>query len=114
MSLKTELNQFTCTEQWYKHPFGLLYTDGVKFLAEKAGAYWLIDAIASYQSKYKNKCPFQIWELSVNDDDRATLTMRENSNQPAQVTQEVGFTDFPFKHIKLYSINGVLLLPSEY
>lgn len=37
--LKTELLGFTGSECYYKHPFGLLYTDGVKHLAEFAGAY---------------------------------------------------------------------------
>lgn len=45
-----DLSPFTGTEHWYKHWLGgLLYTDGVKYVADQAGAYWLIDAIASYQ-----------------------------------------------------------------
>ncbi len=45
---QAELAQFTGTEQYYKHLGGLVYTDGVKYLAEKAGSYWLLDIIASY------------------------------------------------------------------
>ncbi len=34
-----DLAQFTGTEQWYRHWLGkALYTDGVKFVADQAGA----------------------------------------------------------------------------
>ncbi len=43
--LKAEPRQFTGTEQYYFNPLfeQFRYTDGVKFLAERAGAYWLLD-----------------------------------------------------------------------
>nr|WP_199290060.1 DUF6876 family protein [Phormidium sp. FACHB-77] len=44
---ESDLYQFTRTSQWYPHPLGLLYTDGVFYLAERGGAFWLLDAIAS-------------------------------------------------------------------
>ncbi|MCK9598089.1 MAG: hypothetical protein M0R06_03545 [Sphaerochaeta sp.] len=48
--LEAGLAQFYGSEQWYKASFGgVVYTDGVKYLADHAGAYWLIDAVASYQ-----------------------------------------------------------------
>lgn len=106
-----ELNQFTGTENHYKHQTGrLLWTDGVQYVAENAGAYWLIDAIVSYQRTEH----FQIWELKKHNDNSATLTMREDTGQPTKVRQEIPFTDFPLEEIKLYLIDGVLLLPSEY
>ena len=104
------LAQFTCTENYYRHMFGLNYTDGVKFMAEKGEAYWLIDAIASYRSKE----PFQVWELVVKDDRSATLTARTDSDQAPFMTQEIPYTDFPLREVKLWVSDGVLLLPSEY
>ena len=45
---ESDLSQFIGTENYYRHWTGHgVYTDGVKYLAEKAGAYWLIDAILS-------------------------------------------------------------------
>lgn len=46
--LQHELNQFTGTGKWRRHPLNprVLHTDGVEYFAEKAGAYWFIDAIA--------------------------------------------------------------------
>jgi hypothetical protein len=111
---KADLIQFTGTSQYYKHLTGLLYTDGVKFMAE-AGAYWLIDAIASYQHKVMNTPrlrEFQLWQLVVVNN-MAILTCRADSGLPAVVTQYIEYTDFPFD-IDLYVCNNVLLLPSEY
>jgi hypothetical protein len=113
------LEQFTGTEHYYKHwAKEIVYTDGVKYLAEKAHAYWLIDIIASYRRKAPE--PFQLWTLEKvqNIDDHTIkhwlLTMKEDSNQPVKVKQVIGYSDFPLDEIKLYLIDGVLLLPSEY
>ena len=48
---KADLIQFTGSEHWYRHAMvrDILYTDGVKHVAETAGAYWLIDEIAFAQ-----------------------------------------------------------------
>ena len=107
---KNELGQFTGTEQWYKHWTGCLFTDGVKYMAGKAGAFWLLDVIFSYRRKE----PFQIWTLKVKADKSAVVTMREDTGQPVKVRQVIPYTDFPLPEIKLFLIDNVLLLPSEY
>lgn len=106
-----DLEQFTGTMNYYKHWTGRCkYTDGVHYVAEKAGAFWLIDAIVSY----KRKEPFQIWTLKKNPDNSAVLTMQEDADQPIKVKQDFAYTDFPLDEIKFYLIEGVLILPSEY
>ncbi len=116
-----DLAQFTGTEcyyaHWMKSPQGesYKYTDGVHYLAENAGggAYWLLDAIFSYRRKE----PFQIWELQVatgKSHRSATLTMKEDTDRPIKVTQKIEYTDFPLTDVKLWLINGILILPSEY
>jgi hypothetical protein len=64
-----ELEQFTGTEQWYRHYLNpnVLFTDGAKHLAERAGAFWLVDEIAIAQ-RFEPKVvaeAFQAWVLSV-------------------------------------------------
>lgn len=109
--MKLELEQFTGTENYYKHPLSkCVYTDGVKYLADQAGAYWLIDAIFSYRRTE----PFQVWKLMVIEDTSALLTMQEDSDRPILVSQNIEYTDFPEPEITIYLIDGVLLLPSEY
>lgn len=45
---KTELEQFTLSENWYRHGVSrsVLYTDGAQDVAEHGGADWLLNAIA--------------------------------------------------------------------
>lgn len=118
----SDLAGFTGTENHFQHwTRRLLYTDGIDYLAEHAGAYWLIDAIASYQgSKRIRQNPrlmeFQLWELTVTDANgarSAVLTCREDSGQPARITQRIEYTDFPLDSIKLYVEGDTLMLPSE-
>lgn len=107
-----ELGYFTGTENYYKNFLGLVYTDGLKYVAEEAGAYWLIDAIASYQADLK-KHEFQSWTLKQNPDKSWTLKATDG-NDRVLVKQEIEFSDFPIGQISLYVSNNVLMLPSEY
>jgi hypothetical protein len=111
--LKEELMQFTGTENHYQH-LGVVYTDGLRYLAEKAGAYWLLDAIASYQRRLAEH-PFQIWRLEAFDT-HWMLTAREDSNTPALISQKIEMSDFPkeLAPFECYCIDKVVLLKSEY
>jgi hypothetical protein len=42
-----DLMQFTGSEHWYRHGLAraLLFTDGAKYVADRGGAYWLLDEI---------------------------------------------------------------------
>ena len=115
---EADLAQFTGTSTYYQHSLGVQYTDGVRYLAEHAGAYWLIDAIASWQIDPRvHRDPMlqqiQFWKLVVNDD-RSALLVCERDEGDIAVSQEIPFTDFPLKQVRLYFQNGVVLLPSEY
>jgi len=117
---ESDLTQFCGSSEFFQHwTKRLVYTEGVQYMAEHGGAYWLIDAVASYQPDKRitsrpDLVDFQLWELAVAEDKTATLTMRPDSGQPAVITQEIPFTDFPLAQIKLYVCNGTLMLPSEY
>jgi hypothetical protein len=92
-------------------PFSpVLCTDGVTQMAKELGAFWLVDAITSYNRRE----PFQVWTLEVKEGPKAVLTMREDSDQPAKVTQKIGCTDFPEGLWAFYLIDGILMLTSEY
>jgi hypothetical protein len=116
MASKTleNLEQFTGTEHWYRHRINraVLYTDGVKYVAEQAGAYWLIDEIALAQRDDANikAEPFQVWKLSVTDS-RATLVCEDGNDKPV-FRKDIRFTDFPEPGVTLYYTDHVLLLPS--
>jgi hypothetical protein len=118
--LNRKLAGFTGTINWYRHWTRLIaYTDGVNAMAEAAGAFWLIDAIASWQIKPKvAQCDFQVWTLTVKEDHTAVLQMREDSDQEPIATQQFVYTDFPagtfFLWVEGSGRERVLLLPSEH
>ena len=69
---KSELAQFTGSESWYRHGINraVRFTDGAKYVADQAGAYWLLDEIAIIQphdARLRAE-EFQVWKLAVNAD----------------------------------------------
>lgn len=109
------LTHFTGTTQWYKNQLfpSFKFTDGVKYLADQAECYWLIDYIFSNQSipKIKEQA-FQVWKISLADN-KATIQVEDGNDNIIQ-SFEIEFTDFPLPSFTLWFVNQVLLLPSEY
>jgi hypothetical protein len=129
--LRSALPHFHGTQQWHRYsPLfrQALLTDGVLFLCENAGAYWLADAICSHiftdRKKFSPQAnPMQFWKLTVKDS-KATLTCRDGGKLGAPsivlARQEIEYSDFPLDEIEvLASWDGgmnayVLMLKSEY
>jgi len=119
--LEHQLSHFYGSEQL--HRWNLLsrsvLTDGAKYLADKAGAYWLFDAIDSHlQSEgVSENSEFTSARLRVADDHTAELTL-DDGNGLIWRTQKIPFTDFPLPEIQLFAVfNGTAwthLLTNEY
>ena len=112
---RIDLSGFTGTVNWYRYTMmpQFTYTDGVKYLAEQAKAYWLLDAVFSWQLQPEVRGQeFQSWKLAVEDHKGILVCEDGNRNQVAM--QRIAFTDFPLKEISLWLTDNVLLLPSEY
>jgi hypothetical protein len=79
-------------------------------------AYWLFDAILSYQCEAVLRgIKFQIWELmQLKTDLTWLLTCRPDTGKKTLVRQSIKFSDFPIDYIKIWVIDKVALLPSEY
>lgn len=110
-----DLAQFTGSENYFQHGVArqILYTEGVQFLAERAGAYWLIDEIALSQARPEIAAEeFQLWVLTVNES-RAQLRC-EDGNDNVVYAKDIDFTDFPLPTIRIYVANRTILLPTEY
>ena len=137
-ALSHALAGFYGTQEWHRHrcfsPLPILLTDGALYLAENGGgsgpsAFWLMDAIASYQGEKKlARHPFQTWRLIVTPEYEgrsrsAVLICGDNIEKPI-VRQEIGFTDFLLDgETMLYASREehepgrkclIILLPSEY
>ncbi len=127
--LSEELRQFTGDIERWRHPLyrKLIYTPGVRHLAERAGAYWLFDAIASWLPSQRfhaaaHRDPrisdIHFWKLAVGDDRSAVLTAVADSGEKPFLQQAIEYTDFPLTEIDLYCVfdgeHWTLMLPSEY
>ena len=107
-------------ESHYRHALtGMTYSEGVKHIAEKAGAYWLIDAIliSSKGRRLQQKCAgLEFWTLTVKDN-AAVLTCTDGGiggeKENVVYTQQIEYTDFPLAAITLYNDGGILCLPGE-
>ena len=110
------LKQFYGSATLYKHWLGLKYTEGIQHLAQETNCYWVLDAIASHQTKQFLLNPklreFQIWHLQVQKNS-GVLICEWDTNQEV-LRQDIEYTDFPLSHIKLYLVQKVLMLPNEY
>lgn len=124
----SDLNQFTGDMIRYTHPLNrrVIYTPGVRCLAQRARAYWLIEAIASYfGSPQWNEAienderlqDLQFWHLSVKDS-TAVLTAVADQGEPPFVTQHFPYADFPLEKIDIWAgfdgSHWTLYLPSEH
>lgn len=111
-----DLSAFYGTENYHKNLCGLIYTDGIQYLAKKAGAFWLIDAVESYQPKLRKNeglKQFQLWQLSVNGTTGKLACLPDSDKTPV-ITQELTFTDFPEGVFEFYVCDGIMMLKSEY
>jgi hypothetical protein len=122
-NLEYELSCFCGTEEY--HRWNSIFrrhvlTDGVKYLADQAGAYWLMDLIASYQCEaHMRRNTFQCWVLKVDLKTQKAVVTCDNGNGKILAEQKIEYTDFPLEEIKLYMIDdggqyAVILLPNEY
>lgn len=128
--IEAELAHFTGDIDRYRHPINrrVIYTPGVRHLAEQAGAYWLVDAIASWIGSHSfNQAidadprigSLHFWRLTVDrSDDSARLTADADVGEAPFIAQEVPYTDFPLDEIAIWAgFSGdhwTLYLPSEH
>jgi hypothetical protein len=96
------MNGFTGSEHYYRHwTDRAMFTDGVHYVAEhggRNGAFWLLDAIVSWQTDPKvlrnqSLQEHQFWKLEVKDS-KGLLTCRTDSGRKPIVSQEIEYTDF--------------------
>ena len=115
-----ELNNFSGTENYYRITPDTIITDGAKFVADKAGAYWLMTAIASYLPEFTKKETFIVATLQVTRTTTSShaILKLDDGNDNILATQFIEYTDFELDEIKLYACYTgdmwVIMLPREY
>ncbi len=131
--IMAESQQFIGAQNWYKNPFGILYTDGVQWIAETLNCYWLINDIALYSRKirdFPNQYPFLAVDFMAPEEGKGKLLVGDG-NDKVLFSKRYSFADLmieneAFKAVKetpsirffLCHDGGanryVLMLPTEY
>ena len=111
--MEGELERFHGTTRYYRDFTGLLFTDGIKYLAVRTGCYWLIVLVGSYHLELRD-VPFQLWEVEVVEGLSGLVTMKEDADEPVLVRQHIPHTDFPLERFSFYCVHNVMMLKSEY
>lgn len=134
MTLSTDLAQFCGTMEYHATTLRgqrFVCTDGMLHLAETAGAYWLLDIVASYQGhRLDRACDgFQLWQIRKlakhckNDAEVTCWRDTPTSDTKPAVRQLIPYTDFPFDELgdsfQFYACGSsadrvVVMLKSEY
>lgn len=116
ISNSLDLSQFTGTERYYRISRRFLITEGCKYLADEAGCYWMMDAIASHLMEIGTQDWFVLIRVEVKES-RAVM-FYEDGNGHEHARQRIPYTDFPLEQINLYACwdgeHWVVMLPSEY
>lgn len=110
-----DTSQFTGTSTWWRHSLNprVTFTDGAKYVADTAKAHWLLDKIALQDAMFGDVTPqFQVWELVVKDS-RGLIKVTDG-DENLVATYVTPYTDFPEPGVKLFFIDNVILVPSEY
>ena len=90
-------------------------TDGVKFLADECGAYWLVsDIVPLALDFYGQGENFLTFTLKKDETGNGAVFTVTDGNDLTLLTKHYDFTDFPLPEVTLWYTDGVLLLPSEY
>lgn len=117
LDLLSALSQFTGTEKYYRLYPKVVLTDGTKYLADRAGCYWLMDVYASHLTSVDPELEsFTCLKLSKKGNGAEIVI--EDGNTHALAQQHIEYTDFPLDSFVFYAVWAgefwVLMLRSEY
>lgn len=119
--IKTELQQFIGSETFYKIPLiGTKFTDGIKYLADAAECFWLVTDVSVIAKSLMHKSYFvtvdfkRLSEKEREESQCEALINYSDGNGHIFETHKYHVTDFQLDELRLFFIDGTLMLPSEY
>ncbi len=112
--LREDLIAFIGTETWHRHALNrhMLLTDGVRYFADQAGAWWLLDIVATEVFRLQAAHPFLSITIDVREGE-ADIRVSDG-NDAMLFTRHIHFTDAPDGLWRFFLTDNVVLLPSEY
>ena len=115
--LQSNLEEFIGTVNYYRVGITpIVVTEGVKYFADTCECYWLLDDICINLYKKHQQLGYLFVDIEVNKRHTAHITTRQDENMP--IVYEKKIRDvceiIPVGSYKIWLMNNVLLLPSEY
>ena len=112
----TTLAQFTDTAQYWRVARQFVITDSVKYLADNAHCFWLIDAVISHLLEIGTLDWFVLVTAEVSGS--SAILIYEDGNGAEYARQAIPYTDLQLRSVNLYAVwdseRWVIMLPSEY
>ena len=114
--LKEDLKQFYGTEYYYEITPNVLITDGVKYFADKAEAYWLITDIALNSTMHEKLKPDEFIAVKTENHEIKGITVRyEDGNYNLLLEEYYPNSELPDDgKYTIWMEGNVILLPSEH
>lgn len=118
-----DLKQFYGTEKYWSlgFPTGIYLTDGAKYFAEQAEAFWLMNNLAMEYRKLEkldNYIFVTVENKEIIDknghEKRIATTIFTDGNDTTYSTRHYENLDLPLGVWKFYVMDNIILLPSEY
>lgn len=111
--LEQDLMQFIGTEHYYRHPLtSSVFTDGVKYFCDEAGAYWFLDIVVTEYDLLQKSNGFVVIDLLVSD--RKADIKVTDGNDFVMKERHISSTDCPEGSYRFFFTNNVLMVASEY
>ena len=113
--LLARLSSFTgSTKRWKDQtPFGeILLSEGCKFLREREESKWLFDLMQSHQTHLNNE-EFQEW-ITERISEKEFMVTCTDGDDKTFATQKIQYSALPLDELKIWLVEGVYILPSEY
>ena len=113
-NLVAELRNFTGTEHYFVNPMyrWMQYTDGVKYFANKAGAYWFLDMVGTELHDLARKEHFMTVDLIVRDG-KSEILVTDGNDVVLWKRKDI-YTDCPTGTYRFYLQHNVFMITSEY
>ncbi|WP_338357304.1 DUF6876 family protein [Yeosuana marina] len=120
-TLQENLQQFIGSERFFQLPLiKTRFTDGIHYLAEQAACFWLVTDASVIAKSLMDRSHFitidfkRLPEKEREEKQCEALIHYSDGNGHIYETHRYHVTDFPMDELRLFFVNGTLMLPSEY
>lgn len=118
---KAELQHFYGSELCYKIPLlGIKITESINYFANATECFWLITDVSVIAKNLSKKSQFITIDFKRLSEKKKLKMQCEavinysDGNGNIFETHKYNITDFPLDELRLFYVNGILMLPSEY